>query len=118
MSRNQKLSKELVRGTTSLIVLSVLRREDLYGYQIIRTLETLSEDVFSLNEGTLYPILHSLEKEGYLTCRWEETDSARKRKYYHITEKGIRELERQKAQWEVYQGAVSKILGGAGHAFA
>lgn len=108
-----KLSKELTKGTTALIVLSVLKRGEMYGYQIIRELEVMSDNVFSLNEGTLYPILHSLEKEGCLTCFWEETESARKRKYYKLTDKGLRELESQTQQWEVYSGAVKKVLGGA-----
>lgn len=57
-----KISKELAKGSTGLLVLSVISKTDMYGYQIIKTLEVMSENVFSLNEGTLYPILHSLEK--------------------------------------------------------
>ena len=62
-----KISKELIKGSTALLVLSVIAGKEMYGYQIIRELESLSEEVFSLNEGTLYPILHSLEKEGFLS---------------------------------------------------
>ena len=60
------ISKELAKGSTALMVLSVLSKENLYGYQIIRTVANLSDDVFQMNEGTLYPILHALEKNGML----------------------------------------------------
>ena len=79
-----KISKELAKGSTGLLVLSVISKTDMYGYQIIKTLEVMSENVFSLNEGTLYPILHSLEKEGSLESYWCEAEG-RKRKYYKIT---------------------------------
>ena len=77
-----KISKELAKGSTGLLVLSVISKTDMYGYQIIKTLEVMSENVFSLNEGTLYPILHSLEKEGSLESYWCEAEG-RKRKYYN-----------------------------------
>ncbi|MBQ8210771.1 MAG: PadR family transcriptional regulator [Clostridia bacterium] len=109
-----KISKELAKGSTALLVLSVLSRKPMYGYQIIRTVEVMSEDVFQMNEGTLYPILHSLENEGFLTSYWsEKTESARRRKYYEITPQGLKELESQKQEWSVYSSAVAKVLGGA-----
>lgn len=109
-----KISKELAKGSTALLVLSVLAKHEMYGYQIIRTVEVMSEDVFQLNEGTLYPILHSLENEGYLTSYWsEKSESARRRKYYKITPQGLKELESRTQEWNVYSSAVSKVLGGA-----
>lgn len=108
-----KISKELAKGSTALLVLSVLSRSDMYGYQIIRTVEVMSENVFQMNEGTLYPILHSLENEGFLTSYWsEKSESARRRKYYRITQLGLKELESQKQEWGVYSSAVAKVLGG------
>lgn len=105
------ISKELAKGSTALLVLSVLKKEDLYGYQIIRTLEIMSEKVFQLNEGTLYPILHSLEKEGYLTAYWSDaSETARRRKYYKITPQGLKELESQTQEWNTYSQAVTKVL--------
>lgn len=106
-----KISKELAKGSTALLVLSVLSKEDLYGYQIIRTVEIMSEKVFQMNEGTLYPILHSLEKEGFLTSYWSEAEeSSRRRKYYQITGKGLKELESQKQEWYTYSKAVAKLI--------
>lgn len=108
-----KISKELAKGSTGMLVLSVISRSEMYGYQIIKTVEMMSENVFQMNEGTLYPILHALEKEDYLTSRWVESeDNGRKRKYYKITEKGLKELASQKQEWEAYSTAVGKVLSG------
>lgn len=95
-----------------MLVLSVLNNGEMYGYQIIKELETLSDSTFKLNEGTLYPILHSLENEKYLESKWEDTDSMRKRKYYRITKKGEEELRERTAEWKVFSFAVGKVLEG------
>ncbi len=108
-----KISKELSKGSTGLLVLSVISRGEKYGYQIIKTVEMMSDNVFQMNEGTLYPILHSLEREGFLSSRWVESEeNGRKRKYYRITDKGIKELVTQKQEWETFSTAVGKVVGG------
>ena len=81
------VNKELVKESTSMLVLGVLEEKEMYGYQIIKELEQRSETVFSLKEGTLYPILHVLEQDGFLEAYWEDTSSARKRRFYRITKK-------------------------------
>ncbi len=109
-----RISKELAKGSTGLLVLGVLSKHEMYGYQIIKTVELMSENVFQMNEGTLYPILHALEKEECLTAYWSEnTETGRKRKYYRITEKGLKELAAQKQEWDTYQNAVNRVLGNA-----
>ena len=113
-----KISKELSKGSTALLILSVIDRQDMYGYQIAREIERLSDDVFSLGEGTLYPILHALSEEGYLTSYTEEREGGRLRKYYRMTDKGRRELQRRHREWEVYTNAVERVIGGAGHVLA
>lgn len=104
-----KYSKELVKGSTSLLILSILKRNDLYGYRIIRELEIASDNEFEMTEGTLYPILHALEKDGCLDSYWQEFDG-RNRKYYHITRKGLRELGKEKKEWESFSKSVEKVL--------
>lgn len=104
-----KYSKELLKGNTALLVLSILKCDDLYGYRIIRELEVASDKAFSMTEGTLYPILHALEKENYLESYWREFDG-RNRKYYHITRKGLRALEEKKQEWESFSQSVNKVL--------
>ena len=90
-----RYSKELLKGSTPILVMSVLKGQDLYGYKIIRELEMRSDNVFEMSEGTLYPILHSLEKEKFLVSYWEEVDG-RRRKYYHLTERVKSSLKRRK----------------------
>ena len=107
-----KISRELVKGTSAMLVLSVLAKEDLYGYKIVRELEQRSESVFSMNEGTLYPVLHALEAERFLESYWEEVDG-RKRKYYCITKKGRKRLAEQTEEWQVFSNAVGRVLGAA-----
>ncbi len=104
-----KYSKELLKGSTSTLVLSVLENKDLYGYKIIRELEIRSEKAFEMSEGTLYPILHALEKEKLLEAYWNEVDG-RNRKYYHITKKGKKELAAKKEEWNSFASNVNRVL--------
>lgn len=107
-----KIDKELLKGNTSLLILRLLAKEDMYGYQITKELELASDNAFSLKEGTLYPILHSLEKEGLVTGYLEETESARKRRYYHITEKGRESFAQKKSQWDFFSQKMNQVMGG------
>lgn len=104
------IKKELSKGSSSLLVLSVLEKKDMYGYQIIKEIELRSEHVFSFKEGTLYPILHSFEQEGYVEAYWVESEQGRKRKYYRITKKGLKTLANSKEEWEAYSYAVKKVI--------
>lgn len=87
-----KVNKELLKGSTGMLILTLLDKQDLYGYQLIKELERMSEGTFALKEGTLYPILHSMETERWLESYWEEAEG-RKRKYYRITDSGRRQLQ-------------------------
>lgn len=107
-----KIDKELMKGSTSILILSLLDKEDMYGYQIIQELKTLSKNVFELKEGTLYPMLHSLENERAIEAYWFDTDQGKRRKYYRITEIGKRLLIDKKAQWQTYTTAMDAVIGG------
>ncbi len=102
--------KSLLSGSTRMLVLSVLEQKDEYGWGIIMQLSERSDKTFEMKEGTLYPVLHSMETEGYITSYDQDTTAGRRRKYYHITEKGRKELESQKAQWQAFSGGVNKVL--------
>ncbi len=104
-----KISKDLSTGTIPTMILSVLKSEDMYGYKIIKALEIRSENVFCLKEGTLYPILHSLEKENVLESYWDNSGSRRK-KYYHITKKGLKMLADKTEEFEEFTVTVRKVL--------
>ena len=108
-----KINKELIKGSTTMFILKLLSRGDMYGYQMIRELEEQSDNTFTLKEGTLYPILHLLESDGMIESYWEDTESARKRKYYKITNSGKKLLAEKEKEWEIYSNAVNKVIGGA-----
>lgn len=106
-----KVDKELMRGSTTMIILSLLNEEDMYGYQIISKLKKLSDSIFNLKEGTLYPILHGLENKGCITSYWVDGEAGRKRKYYKITEEGLKFLKNKQKEWKLYTEVVNKIVG-------
>lgn len=110
-----KINKELLKGSTTMIVLSLLAKENMYGYQMIKKLSEQSNNIFELKEGTLYPILHSLEEKSLITSYWDET-SSKKRKYYSITQKGKKYLDEKKEEWTVFSNGINKLLGGASFA--
>ena len=96
---------------TRLLVLSLLAGEDMYGYQMIEELARRSNRTFEMKEGTLYPVLHGLEKEGAVEAYQQEAPSGRMRKYYHLTRRGAAALKEEKQSWERYSGAVNAVLG-------
>ena len=103
--------RELVKGHAAALVLSCIAREPMHGYRIAKELERLSEGYFVMREGTLYPQLHELEKEGCIEGYWETAAGKRERKVYRITEKGTRELAHLRGEWEKFQSKVSRVLG-------
>ncbi len=110
-----KIDKELMKGSTTLLILNLLAKENLYGYQIIKKLSEESENIFNLKEGTLYPILHGLEEKGFISSYWDDT-TGKKRKYYSITKQGKKQLKESKEEWKAFSGAVNKVIGGVSYA--
>ncbi len=104
-----KVSKELLKGSTDLLVLSLIEKEPMYGYQMIKELSLKSQDIFVLQEGTLYPILHSLEEKNYISSYWDET-GAKKRKYYTITKDGKKHLKEKKEEWKTYSYGINNVI--------
>jgi len=102
---------DLRRGSTKVLVLSLLAQEPMYGYQIAKELERRSEGYFDFKEGTLYPLLHRMEKEGLVKGAWQVVEKGPSRKYYHITEEGERILEKSAAEWATFSQRLLKILG-------
>lgn len=106
------MDKTLLAGSTSLLVLKLLEEKDMYGYQMIEELRRRSDHTFDMKAGTLYPLLHTLEQKGFVEA-WEETlDTARPRRYYHLTDAGKKQLEVKEAEWRTYAGAVLRVLEG------
>jgi len=107
-----KISKELLKGSTSIMILKIISEGDTYGYQITQLLYKRSNDFFKLNEGTLYPILHSMEKEGYIESYKKSSETGRERKYYHITALGTMHLAAQIKEWQLFSESVDYVLNG------
>ncbi len=108
-----KINKELMKGSTSILILSLLNKEDMYGYQITHELKKRSENIFELKEGTLYPMLHALENEKAIESYWFDADNGKRRRYYKITKTGRNLLVDKKAEWQIYTKAVNSVIGGA-----
>ena len=93
-----------------LLVLSLLAGEDMYGYQIIVELARRSDHTFEMKEGTLYPVLHGLERDGLVEAYQQEAPTGRMRKYYHLTDKGKKQLAAETEQWRAYEHAINAVL--------
>jgi PadR family transcriptional regulator, regulatory protein PadR len=106
-----KINKELLKGSTATLVLSLLNSRPMYGYEIIKVMDTKSNGVFNFKEGTLYPILHSLEADDIIEAYWSDSEEGRKRKYYKITDKGRLHMEEKKEEWSVFSKTVNNVLG-------
>ncbi len=106
------MDKRYMALGTSMLVLKLLKQQSMYGYQIIRELEQQSRNVFQLQEGTLYPILHTLEQQGAVTSYQQTADNGRLRKYYAITSHGLKLLDEKLVEWKVYQTAINQVIGG------
>ena len=102
-------NKSLMAGSAAMMVLGLIYREDMYGYQITEQLKSRSDNTFEIKAGTLYPILHSLEKDGFVTS-YEKIFNGKLRKYYSITEEGVKEYDRKKSEWTDFFNAVIKVL--------
>lgn len=95
---------------TQLLVLSLLEGEDMYGYQMIVELARRSDQTFEMKEGTLYPVLHGLERQNMVEAYQQEAPTGRTRKYYHLTRKGAALLKDEAQAWKAYSGAVNAVL--------
>ncbi|OFX16216.1 MAG: hypothetical protein A2Z18_02695 [Armatimonadetes bacterium RBG_16_58_9] len=101
---------ELVKGNAAALILSCLPREPMHGYRIVKEIRRMSEGYFAMGEGTLYPHLHQLEKDGLIEGGWEESSGGRERKLYRITELGTAELARKREEWRTFQANFNHVL--------
>lgn len=104
-------NRELVKGSTSLLVLQLLNERDMYGYELVKEMDKRSDHTFQIKEGTLYPALHKLEKQSYITYYWQEREKGPARKYYQITEEGQQILEERTSEWYRYVQVMDKLIG-------
>ena len=109
-----KFERELLKGVAPVVVLEVLVRGAMYGYELSAAVAQRSENVLTLGKGTLYPLLYNLEAKGLVRGYWHECDNKRNRRYYEITGKGKTHLAAQKQQWQQLQHGVNLVFGLAG----
>jgi DNA-binding PadR family transcriptional regulator len=105
-----EFSPDLVKGSIVPVILQLLSEQERYGYEIIKTVNQRTGNIFDWKEGTLYPWLHRLEGEGLIRSRWVEADSGRQRKYYRITKRGLAALSERKDEWAAFSKAVNALL--------
>jgi PadR family transcriptional regulator PadR len=102
--------RDFFKSSSYSLLLKLLEEQPMYGYQIVKELETRSQGYFKFKEGTLYPALHRLEKSGLISGNWEMLANGRQRRYYRITAKGQAKLTAEKTQWLDFFKAVKLIL--------
>jgi len=101
---------DLVQGTLDLLILKTLALEPMHGWAIAQRIKQLSNDVLRVQQGSLYPALHRLERQAWIKAEWGESDNNRRAKYYSLTRAGRKQLEREASSWERLSAAISAIV--------
>ena len=101
---------DLLQGTLDVLVLKALSWGPLHGYGVARWLQQTTDDVLSIEEGSLYPALHRMERRGWVGSEWGLSENNRRAKYYKLTADGRRQLRAELSTWSVFSEAVSKVL--------
>ena len=110
-----KADSDLARSCTDLVLLSLLLKRPMYGYQILTTLQDRGNGEFRFKQGTLYPVLYRLERQGWIEANWEDPPEGKRRKVYHVTRDGRREHRARATQWLRFTDNVRSILKEGGH---
>jgi transcriptional regulator len=100
----------VLQGTLDLIVLQLLRGEPTNGYDLTLRIQAVTEDVLTINAGSLYPALYRLERKGLIGGDWEETENGRRAKVYRLTSAGRKQLDAEKERWALFSNALRAIL--------
>jgi DNA-binding PadR family transcriptional regulator len=103
------INKDLVAATSTPLVLAILAEGDSYGYAILKRVRELSGGELEWTDGMLYPVLHRLERSGFVDSRWEKTESGRRRKYYRVTKDGREQLADERRQWRAVDETLRKV---------
>src|SRR6516165_9399856 len=101
---------DLVQGTLDMLILKILALEPMNGWAISQRLQQISSDVLGVSDGSLYPALHKLEQQGWITAEWKPSENKRRAKFYSLTRPGRRQLEKETANWNRVSAAISGIV--------
>jgi PadR family transcriptional regulator PadR len=110
---NMPKPSDLLQGTLDLLILRTIARKPLHGWGIAKRIQTLSGDTLSVRQGSLYPALHRLENQGWISADWEESDLGRPAKVYSLTPAGRKQLERELKSWDRLSSAVQLLIQNA-----
>src|SRR5690348_9660476 len=105
-----KARMELPQGTLDILILKILALEPLHGWAVSERLQTISKDALQVGQGSLYPALHRLERQGWIGARWETTENNRRAKYYELTPAGRRQLAAETRAWRRLTAVVDGVL--------
>jgi len=111
-NRGHEMSKpsDLVQGTLDMLILKILALESMNGWALSQRLRQVSGEVLQVSDGSLYPALHKLEQEGWITAEWKQSEFRRRAKYYSLTRLGQRHLEKETANWDRLSAAISNVI--------
>jgi PadR family transcriptional regulator PadR len=104
---------DLLQGTLDLLILKIIAREPLHGWGIAKRIQILSGDVLAVGQGSLYPALHRLEQQGWITAEWKDSELGRSAKFYLLTSEGRKQLERELKSWDRLSSAVQLLIANA-----
>jgi transcriptional regulator len=105
--------KDVPQGTLDLLILRIIAREPMHGWGLMQRLRHLTNDVFQVTPGALFPALQRLEENGWASSSWDTSENNRRAKYYAITKSGRKQLAREELRWQAITLAVSRVLEGA-----
>jgi len=105
-----QIDRQFLKGSISLLLLNLLSRGEMYGYEIFQEASRRSGNAFEFKEGTLYPALHQLEKKGQIRSAWRTAENGRERKYYSLTPEGRKAAAEYEKQWQHLTGAIAAVL--------
>jgi PadR family transcriptional regulator PadR len=108
-------NRELLKGSTALVLLQLLNERDMYGYELVKELDKRSDHSLQVKEGTLYPALHKLEKQEYIEFYWQEQEKGPARKYYRITDEGRAVLVEKTNEWKQFVSVMNKVIRRSEH---
>ncbi|HYO80389.1 MAG TPA: PadR family transcriptional regulator [Bryobacteraceae bacterium] len=101
---------DLLQGTLNVLILKILQLQPLHGWALSQRLKQVSNDVLQVSEGSLYPALHKLEQEGFITAEWKATENNRRAKFYSLTPVGQKQLAKDTAEWSRLSAAITGVL--------
>ncbi len=108
-----KPKSDLLQGTLDVLILKTLELQPMHGWGISQRIQQISDSVLQVNQGSLYPALHRLEEQGWITSSWSTSENNRQAKYYELTRLGRKQLSEETANWQRLSTAVDRILGTA-----